>query len=149
MCRQRLQEEVCCLRARVASRGIVVVRLFIMASLIIGVLSNVNGCGCGSEQVQWVESIKKSPVRDVKRHATQSRNATPTDDSTQHSPKYHLRHGKITFTMPAEFISKRPLQPTKSQPLSNHYTESGTQRVNNLAFEIDRTAKSKAASKSE
>jgi hypothetical protein len=67
----------------------VVVRLFIMASLIVGVLSNVNGCGCGSEQVQWVESIKKSPVRDVKRHATQSRNATRTADDSDFQDSIH------------------------------------------------------------
>ena len=33
MCRQRLHEEACCLRARVASRGIVVVKVFILAGL--------------------------------------------------------------------------------------------------------------------
>ena len=33
MCRQRLHEETCCLRARVASRGIVVVKVFILAGL--------------------------------------------------------------------------------------------------------------------
>ena len=33
MCKQRLHEETCCLRARVASRGIVVVKVFILAGL--------------------------------------------------------------------------------------------------------------------
>ncbi|KAM0694413.1 hypothetical protein Q7P36_004768 [Cladosporium allicinum] len=35
----------------------------------------------------------------------------------------------------------------KPRPSSSRYTESGTQRANNLAFDTDRTAKSKAASK--
>jgi len=49
--------------------------------------------------------------------------------------------------MPAELIAKGPLLPTKPRPSSTHYSESGTQRVNNLAFDTHHTTKSKAASK--
>jgi len=50
MCRHRLHEEPCCLKARLANRGIVVVRLVILAGLLACVLGQQ---GCGVEGTEY------------------------------------------------------------------------------------------------